>query len=50
MLSIDQSDGIEANQVVELDLGFRPSPAGSGEMLLHTDGPDAVLVLFVVNR
>ncbi|GAB3943798.1 hypothetical protein GCM10027614_32980 [Micromonospora vulcania] len=50
VLSIDQSDGIEADQVIDLDLGFSPSPAGSGEMLLHTDGPDAILALLVVDR
>lgn len=50
MLTIDPDSGIRPDQIVELDLGFRPSPAGSGELLLHTDAPDAVLVLLVVDR
>jgi hypothetical protein len=50
MLSIDPADAIRADQVVELDLGVRPAPAGSGELLLHTDGPDALLVLLVNDR
>jgi hypothetical protein len=45
VLSIDAAECIRADQVVELDLGLRPSPAGSSELLLHTDGPDAILVL-----
>jgi hypothetical protein len=47
VLSIDPADCVRADQVVELDFGMRPSPAGSGELLLHTDGPDALLVLLV---
>jgi hypothetical protein len=50
MLSIDPHSGIQTDQVVQLDLGVRPSPAGSGELLLHTEGPDAILVLLVVDR
>lgn len=47
MLTIDPDSGITAEQIVDLDLGVRPSPAGSGELLLHPDGADAVLVLLV---
>ena len=50
VLSIDPADGIRADQVVDLDLGWRPQPSGSGEMLFHTDEAEAVLVLLVVDR
>jgi hypothetical protein len=50
VFSIGPADCIRADQVVELDLGVRPSPAGSGELLLHTDGSDAFLVLLVSGR
>jgi hypothetical protein len=50
MLSIDPRSGISAANLADLDLGVRPSPAGSGELLLHTEGPDALLVLLPSHR
>jgi hypothetical protein len=50
VLSIDEADDIRPDQVVDLDLGLRPRPSGSGEMLFHSETGDAVLVLVVVDR
>jgi hypothetical protein len=50
MLTIDPDGGDLAAQVIEVDLGIEPSPAGSGGLLLHRDGPNAYLVLLVNDR
>jgi hypothetical protein len=50
MLSIDTRSGIGAAQLADLDLGVIPSPAGSGELLLHAEAPDALLVLLLSHR
>jgi hypothetical protein len=50
MLTIDPRSGIQADQIVQLDLGFRPSPAGSGELLIQTEESDTLLVLLVNDR
>jgi hypothetical protein len=50
MFTIDPDGGDLAARVVEVDLGIEPSPAGSGELLLHCDGPNAYLVLLVNDR
>jgi hypothetical protein len=50
VFTIDPDAGGSSAQVVELDLGVRPSPAGSGELLLHGDRPNAYLVLLAVDR
>ncbi len=50
MLSIDPHSGIVTDQVAVLDPGVIPSPAGSGELLLHTEGPHALLVLLLINH
>jgi hypothetical protein len=50
VLSVDQAGDIRPDQVVDLDLDFRPAPSGSGELLFHGDASDAVMVLLVVDR
>jgi hypothetical protein len=49
-LTLDPLDGITPDQVVVLDLGVVPSPAGSGELLLHSDTADAYLILLANDR
>ncbi len=51
MLSIDPNSDLQAEQIVELDLGVQPNPSGSGELLLHNgEGHDAFLVLMAMHR
>ncbi len=50
MLTIDPHSGIGVDQLVDVDLGVMPSPSGSGELLLHAEGSDALVVLILCNR